>query len=132
MHHIGALPGLSAKLLAEEIGNIRLIAHNQDADGHADPPCASACLLLTWQSHRELGELAKPAIDLNRAAMLLRDDVVGDRQPQTGALACRLGREEWLKQLIPNVGRYAGPVVADPYLDRIPGVEVRVRDNGTG
>jgi hypothetical protein len=31
----------------------------------------------------ELGELADPAIDGNRAAVLLRDDVVADREAET-------------------------------------------------
>jgi hypothetical protein len=33
-HHIGALAGLAAKLLAKQIGDIGLIVHDQDAHAH--------------------------------------------------------------------------------------------------
>jgi hypothetical protein len=35
---------------------------------------------------------------------LLRDDVVGDRQAEVGALAGWLGGEERLEQFVPDVG----------------------------
>jgi hypothetical protein len=44
--------------------------------------------------------------------MLLRDDVVGDRQAEAGAFAGRLGGEERLEQLVPDVVGNAGAVVA--------------------
>ena len=59
------------------------------------------------------------AVDLDRAAMLLGDDVVADREAEPGALAGRLGREERLEQLVPDLGRDAGAVVAHPDLDRL-------------
>jgi len=31
------------------------------------------------------------AVDLDRAAVLLRDDIVADREPQTGSFSGRLG-----------------------------------------
>jgi hypothetical protein len=34
--------------------------------------------LITRQSNREFGELAEPAVDFDRAAVLLGDDVIGD------------------------------------------------------
>jgi hypothetical protein len=34
MHYIGALPGLPAKLLAEEVSYIRFVIHNQNTDAH--------------------------------------------------------------------------------------------------
>ena len=34
MHHKGSLAGLTAKLLAKQVGDIRLVIHNQDADTH--------------------------------------------------------------------------------------------------
>src|SRR5215213_6690821 len=52
--------------------------------------------------------------------MLLRDDVVTDRQTQAGALAGRLGREEGLEQLVPDLGRNARAVVAHRDLDHVP------------
>ena len=50
--------------------------------------------------------------------MLLGHDVVADREPEAGPLAGRLGREEWLKQLVLDLGRNADAVVADADLDR--------------
>ena len=71
------------------------------------------------QSNGELGKLAELAGDSNRAAMLLGNDVVADREAKTGALAGRFRREEWLEQLVFNLGRNAGAVVAYADLDRI-------------
>src|SRR5215472_2067628 len=51
--------------------------------------------------------------------MLLRDDVVADREPETSPFAGRLGREERLEQLVPDFGRYTGAVVADADFDRL-------------
>ena len=53
------------------------------------------------------------------AAVLLRDDVVADRQAEAGALAGRLGGEERLEQLVPDLGRNADAVVAHADLDRV-------------
>ena len=44
-------------------------------------------LAVVGQADREFGELAEPAIDLDRAAVLLGDDVMGDRQTEPGAFA---------------------------------------------
>src|SRR5580692_10630574 len=68
-------------------------------------------LRLARQPYRELAVVADLAVHGDVAAMLLRDDVVGDRQAETGAFAGRLGGEERLEQLVPDVGRYAGAVV---------------------
>src|ERR1700722_4283503 len=51
--------------------------------------------------------------------MLLRDDVVGDRQAEARALAGWLGGEERLEQFIPDLGRYAGAVVSYANLGRV-------------
>src|SRR5262249_10889975 len=69
------------------------------------------------QADCEFGELAGPAVDSNRAAMPLRDDVVADRQAQPGALAGRLCREEGLEEFVPELGCDAGAIVAHPDLD---------------
>jgi hypothetical protein len=45
---------------------------------------------LSRQADREFGEFADPAVDLDRAAMLLGDDVPADRQAEPGAFAGRL------------------------------------------
>src|SRR6516225_7604542 len=69
------------------------------------------------QPHRELGEVTEFAIDRDGAAVLLRYDLVADRQPKPGALAGRLGREERLEQLLPVLRRNANAIVAHPDLD---------------
>jgi hypothetical protein len=37
VHHVGAVSCLTAKTLAKEISNIRLIVHDQNADAHMVP-----------------------------------------------------------------------------------------------
>src|SRR5438477_9463073 len=69
------------------------------------------------QPYSELGEDALFTVDLDRSAVLLGDDVVADREPQPGTLAGRLGGEERLEQLVADLGRNAGAVVAHPNLD---------------
>jgi hypothetical protein len=44
--------------------------------------------------------------------VLLRDDVVADRQAEPGAFAGRLGGEKRLKQFVPDLGRDPAAVVA--------------------
>jgi hypothetical protein len=34
MHHKGSLPGFAAKPLPKEVGDIRLVVHDQDTDAH--------------------------------------------------------------------------------------------------
>src|SRR5215472_5863562 len=72
-----------------------------------------------WEADREFGELALAAVDCDRAAMLLGDDVPADRQAEPSAFACGLGREERLKQLVPDLGRDAGAIVADANLHSV-------------
>src|SRR5262249_31590704 len=67
----------------------------------------------------ELSELADLAIDGDRSAMLLRHYVVADRHAETGALASRLRREEWLKELVSGLGRNANAIIPHQHLDRI-------------
>ena len=43
--------------------------------------------------------------------MLLHDDVMADREAETGTLASRLCRKERIEQLFPDLGRNAGAVV---------------------
>src|SRR5689334_9287902 len=57
--------------------------------------------------------------------MLLRDDVPADREPETGPFAGWLGREERLKQPVPDFGWDAGAVVAHPDFDRLAQVSGR-------
>ena len=81
---------------------------------------------VTRQFDREFGEFAGAARDPDRAAMLLRDDVPADREPEPRAFAGRLGREERLKQLVPDFERDAGTVVAHPDLDRVAQIAARL------
>src|SRR5580693_5990547 len=69
------------------------------------------------QADCKFGEFAEPAVDLDRAAVLLRDDVIADRETQPGAFAGRLGRKERLEQFVPDLGGDAGAVVPHPDLD---------------
>src|SRR3954464_829720 len=80
-------------------------------------PQGAVALLLARQADRELGVGVLFTCHLDRAAMLLRDDVVADRQAQTSAFACRLGREERLKELVPDLARDASAVVAHSHFD---------------
>ena len=78
MHHIGAVAGFTAKPLAEEVRDIRFVIDHKNAYAHV--ALLMCCgLLVAWQAHRELGEFADPAIDLDRAAVLLGHNVVADR-----------------------------------------------------
>src|SRR5215208_1560385 len=71
---------------------------------------------MAWQADGELGERAGFALNRDRAAMLLGDNVVADRQTEPGAFAGRLGGEEGLKELVLDLRRDAGTVVANPHL----------------
>jgi hypothetical protein len=63
--------------------------------------------------------LALFAVDCDRAAMLLGDDVVADRQAEPRALARRLGGEERLEQFVSDRRRNSHAIVAHPDLDRV-------------
>src|SRR3954465_10423667 len=82
-------------------------------------------MLLSRQADRELCVGTRLTIDLDAATVLLRDNVVTDRQPQTRALAGRLCREEGLEQLVPDLGRDTGAVVAHRDLDQIAAIAGR-------
>jgi hypothetical protein len=62
------------------------------------------------QADREFCKFADSAVDGNRAAVLLGDDVVADRKPEPGAFAGGLGGEERLEQLVPELGRDADAI----------------------
>src|SRR5215831_6620986 len=78
------------------------------------------------QADCELGECASLAVDCDRAAMLLGDDVVADRKAEAGALSRRFRREERLKKTVAVFGRDAGAIVAHPDLDSF--AEIAGRD----
>ena len=54
--------------------------------------------------------------------MLLDDDIVADREAEPSAFPGRLRREEWIEQLLPDLWRDPGAVVA--YLDVHPVAKV--------
>ena len=66
------------------------------------------------QPHRELGEVADLAIESDGTAVLLRYNLVADRQPKSGTLAARLGREERLEQPFPVFRRNTNAIVPHP------------------
>ena len=71
------------------------------------------------QSNGEFSEIADPAIHSDRAAMLLGHDVVADREAEAGSFAGRLRREERLKELVLDLGRDPGAIVAHTDFNRI-------------
>src|ERR1700675_2267779 len=75
------------------------------------------CTSASRQSHRELGEVTDFAIERDGTTVLLRYDLVADRQSKPGALAGRLGREERLEQLVPVFRRNTDAIVTHPDLD---------------
>src|SRR6202047_420918 len=96
MKHIGTLPRFAAEVLAEEIGDIRLVVDNQDAVAHAAVLVVAACgprgrrgggVRAARRADGKFGESADPAVDRDRAAVLLGDDVIADPQAKPGAFA---------------------------------------------
>src|SRR4051812_15297114 len=69
------------------------------------------------QAEDEFCEHPFLAVHCNRSIMGLRNDVVADRQAETGSFACWLGREEGLEQLVADVRRDADAVVPHADLD---------------
>src|SRR5215471_15620950 len=57
------------------------------------------------QADREFGKFSRHAVDGDRAAVLLHDDVIGDRQAEPGALPGRFRRNEGLEQFLPDLRR---------------------------
>ena len=66
------------------------------------------------------GALLRRGPDMDAAAMGLGHDEVRNRQPEPGALARRLGREERLENPANRLRRNAGPVVLDLDHDILP------------
>jgi hypothetical protein len=98
-------------------GRLGLAAPPRQAHAH---DAASAILAVSArQPDSEFSELPDPAIDGDRAAMLLGHDVVADREAEPGPLAGRLCREKRLKQLVLDLRGNACTVVPYRDLDRI-------------
>ena len=81
------------------------------------------------QNDPELSECARLGVDLNRPAMLLDDDVVTDGQAKPRSFSGWLGRKEGSEQPFLHLGQNAGTIVADPDLDPIPEVLVRILES---
>ena len=98
--------------------DIGFIIDNQNADTHADLQMCCG-VLSAGQADSEFSQRSRFALHRDRAAMLLGDDVVADRQTQLRTLAGRLGGKERLEQLVLDLGRDAHAVVTHPNLDRV-------------
>src|SRR5262249_491505 len=66
------------------------------------------------QNDPDFGELAGLGVDLDRAAMLLHDDVVTDGQPKSGAFSRGFRCEEGVEHLLFHFRWNTGAVVANP------------------
>src|SRR5438128_905190 len=75
-------------------------------------PCRDPAVLGPRQAYREFTILPELAVDRDHAAVLLRDDIVADRQAEAGALAGRFRGEKGLEQSVARFGRDADAVVA--------------------
>src|SRR6516225_93903 len=62
--------------------------------------------------------------------VLLHNDVVSDGQTKAGALSSRFCCEERIEHPVPDLGRNAGAVVANPYLHAVAEVLGRGREGG--
>src|SRR6185437_10110416 len=82
------------------------------------------------QSYGKFAVFTNLAVHSNAATMLLGDYVVGDRQTEAGTLARRLGCEERLKQLVPDLERDTDTIVAHGDLGRIAQVTGRDLERG--
>ena len=76
------------------------------------------CAIVAWQSNDELGEFAELGFDVDPAAMLLDDDVMGHREAEPRPFPGWLGREKGIEHLLSDFGRDADSVVADSNFDR--------------
>ena len=77
----------------------------------------------TRQQHLDRRALFDDAADA-RGAAALAGETVGHRQPQSGALADRLGGEERLEHLVDDVGGDPGAVVGDGEADVVACIQV--------
>src|SRR5205085_10173283 len=80
---------------------------------NSDPPSTAAAS--ARQTYGEFGKDARFAVDSDRAAVLLRNDVVADRQAEAGAFPGWFGRKERLEQLVADLAWNARPVIAHAY-----------------
>src|SRR6185437_6100094 len=83
------------------------------------PALTSGSTVAARQGDDELGKCAGLGLDINPAAMLLDDDVMGHRKAESRPLSGRFGGEEGIEHLFSHVGRDTAAVVANPDFDRL-------------
>jgi len=71
------------------------------------------------QDNPDFREFARLRVDLDRATVLLYDDVVTDGKAQTGAFSGRLRRKKRIENLFLHVRLNPGAVIADPDLHAV-------------
>jgi hypothetical protein len=74
---------------------------------------------MTRQQDAEFREFAGFAVDRHLATVLLNDDVKTHGKTKAGSLARRLGGEERLEKLLPDIFWNACSIVAHPDFDVI-------------
>ena len=119
LHHEAPGAEVAAELLAKQQLDVRLVVDHQDEQAHCLTSSSRERGRRARQHDPEFGELAGLGVDLDRAGMLLHDDVVAEREAEAGPFAGGLGREERIEHLRLHLGRDAGAVVANPDLDAV-------------
>ena len=103
---------LFAELLAEELGDVRLVVDDQDQRAHVLRSGAR-------QHDGELRVRAGLGRNLDRPAMLLDHDIVAEREAEPGAFAGGLGGEERIEHLRLHLVGNPGSVVANGDFDAV-------------
>ena len=69
--------------------------------------------IVAWQGNDELGEFAEPRFDVDPAAVLLDNDVMGHREAQPCPFAGRFSGEKGIEHLLSDFRRDTSAVVAN-------------------
>ena len=110
---------VAPELLAEQNLHIGLIINHENERVHMRSPDLIRDAPARGRTILNSVNLPGSRIDLYRPAMLLDDDVVTNGQAQPSPFTGRLGRKEWVEQLLPHLGWYAGAVVANSDFDAV-------------
>src|SRR5262249_16949445 len=73
--------------------------------------------IVAWQGNDELGEFAELGFDIDPAAMLLDNNVMGHREAEPSTLSSWFGREKRIEHPLSHLGRDTGAVVANSDFD---------------
>src|SRR5262245_53753401 len=139
--HFEASPAIGSRVdpvtlahedLAQCIENLRLVLDDQDAQALARSPLQRFRPLirrnvLQWQPDGECRAAARPIGDCNCAGMRA-NDAQAERQPDPGAFADRLRREERLEDPLTDVQRHTRAIVGNRNFDHA-ALAVSVRRN---